>query len=94
MAEEVPDGWLSTVKAAEVLGVRLRTVHNLINTGQLPADFVLPYPGPKSRRRAIRIRREDLEDFIRAARVKPGELRHLHPAWEWDRYHDGPGAQE
>lgn len=89
VAEDVRDEWLSTPKAAELLGVRVRTVYNLINKGELPADFVLPYPGPKSRRRAIRIRRQDLEDFIEQARVKPGQLRHLHPAWEWDRYHDG-----
>jgi hypothetical protein len=31
----------------------------------------------------------DLDDYIERARIKPGELRHLHPEWEWDRYHDG-----
>lgn len=25
-------------------------------------------------------------DYLERARVKPGELRHLHPNWTWERY--------
>lgn len=83
------DDWISVPQAGRLLGLQFHTIHRLIRSGELPADFVLPYPGPKSRRRAIRIRRRDVEEFIERARIQPGELRHLHPEWTWERYGDG-----
>lgn len=44
--------------------------------------MTLPSPRPKRRRRAIRIRRQDVDDYIERASVKPGELRHLNPPVE------------
>jgi excisionase family DNA binding protein len=72
------DDWMSVPQTAKLLGLQLHTVRMLIDRGELPAEFVLPYPGPKSRRRAIRLRRQDVYDYIKRSRVKPGELRGLY----------------
>jgi excisionase family DNA binding protein len=80
------DDWIGVSAAAKLLGVQMATVRALIDQGTLPAEFKLPSPRPKSRRRAIRLHRHHVEDYIERARVKPGELRHLHPTWDWDRY--------
>ena len=53
------------------LGVTLRTVYAIIDEGQLPAFKI---------RRVIRIRREDVDEYLERCRIKPGELRHLYPA--------------
>ena len=71
---------------AKRLGLRLRTVHALIERGDLAAEIVPPGKRATGRRRAIRFSREALDDYIERARVKPGELRHLHPNWSWERY--------
>lgn len=62
----------------------MRTVRTLIEHGELYADVDLP--GPKARRRTIRVRRQDVHEFIERARIKPGELTHLYPDWPGNRY--------
>lgn len=84
-ARVVSDGWMSAPEAARRLGVQLHTLHGMIDRGELPAEVVRADDRPK-RRRSIRVRRQDVGDFIERARVKPGELRHLHPNWSWERY--------
>ncbi|MDQ6948560.1 MAG: DUF3024 domain-containing protein [Actinomycetota bacterium] len=76
---EAGDDWVSVPTAARLLGVQAHTIHRLLDSGELAAEFTLPSPRPKSRRRAIRIRRADLDAFLQQARVKPGELTHLYP---------------
>lgn len=62
--------WLSTAEASKRLGIGLRTLYRLIDEGQLPAYKF---------GRVIRLQEEEVEEFIRRARIKPGELEHLYP---------------
>ena len=78
--------WLSGPQAAKLLGLQLHTLHALIDRGELSADVIPPGNKSTGRRRSIRIQREAVDDFLERARVKPGELRHLHPNWSWERY--------
>jgi excisionase family DNA binding protein len=61
--------WLGTREAAEQLGVTLRTLYRLIDDGEIPAYQI---------GRVIRVRVEDLTGYLAAARISPGDLRHLH----------------
>jgi excisionase family DNA binding protein len=54
--------------AAARLSVVPKTVHRLINNGDLPAYRVS---------RMIRIRPEDLDRYIESHRIQPGDLAHL-----------------
>lgn len=62
--------WLGTTEAAEYLGVVPRTLYRMIDEGHIPA-FKLG--------RVIRLKRGDLDAFLEATRVQPGELKHLYP---------------
>ena len=62
--------WLSTVRAAEDLGVTLRTVYRFLDEGTLPGYRF---------GRVIRIKAADVAAFIEANRVQPGDLAHLYP---------------
>ena len=68
------DDWLGAPGVAKKLGVTLRTVYVIIDSGALPAYKF---------GRVIRIRRADVDVFIERVRVKPGELRHLYPPGEF-----------
>lgn len=61
-------GWLGCPEVASRLGVSLRTVYGMINRGELPAYHM---------GRVIRVRRTDLQSFLLAQRLKPGDLDHL-----------------
>lgn len=63
--------WLSTKEACERLGVTLRTLYRLMDEGQLVAYKI---------GRLIRLKPEDIDAFIEASRIKPGDLRHLYPS--------------
>lgn len=86
MAATSGEDRLSGPQAAKLLGLQLHTLHALIDRGELAADIVPPGDRSTGRRRAIRVRREAIDDFLERARVKPGELRHLHPTWSWEWY--------
>jgi excisionase family DNA binding protein len=76
---ESADGqWLTVEQVAERLGLATTTVRSLVASGDLAADFVVPSPRPKLRRRVARIRPDDVEDFVARARVTPGDLAHLY----------------
>ena len=62
--------WLSSKAAAEHLGLHHRTLYRLIDEGQLPAYQF---------RKAIRLRRCDVDAFIERQRIVPGTVGHLHP---------------
>jgi excisionase family DNA binding protein len=62
--------WLGTRKAADWLGVTLRTLYRLIDDGQITAYQV---------GRVIRVQESDLKKFLERSRIQPGSLAHLHP---------------
>jgi excisionase family DNA binding protein len=62
--------WMSSGEAAEVLGLRTRTLNRLIDEGQIPAYRF---------GRVIRLRRDEVEAFIDHCRIAPGSLDHLYP---------------
>lgn len=62
--------WLSTKDAAAELGLVGRTLYRYINIGDLPAYRF---------GRVIRIKRTDLDEFIRTSQIQPGEISHLDP---------------
>lgn len=70
------DDWLTVLEAAKALGITNRTLYTLIDNGSLPAYKI---------GRVIRLRRHEVDAFIEAARVKPGELAHLLPFGIYER---------
>lgn len=75
--EAGPDeiAWLSTREAASRLGITTRTLYRLIDEGQLPAYKL---------GRVIRLQQHEVDAFIEAARITPGDLGHLYTAEEQD----------
>lgn len=79
------DDWINVSAAAKRLGVSLHTAYALIHRGELHAEVVRTVVRPKGRR-SVRLRHQEVDDFIRRAKVAPGELRHLYsPATAPDR---------
>ena len=62
--------WLSTKKAAERLGITVRTVYRFVDEGRLPAYKF---------GRVIRIKERDVNVYIERCRVQPGSMSHLYP---------------
>lgn len=62
--------WLSTAEAASRLGITSRTLYRFIDEGQLPAYRF---------GRVIRLKANEVDDFIESCRIEPGTLEHLYP---------------
>lgn len=62
--------WMSTKEAAEHLGVTLRSLYRFIDEGALPAYKF---------GRVIRLKEQDVDQFIESSRISPGSLEHLYP---------------
>lgn len=62
--------WLGSGKAAAILSVSSRTLYRFIDEGLLTGYRF---------GRVIRVKRQDLMDFIEACRIVPGTLKHLYP---------------
>ena len=62
--------WLGTTAAAAYLGVVPRTLYRMIDEDKIPAYKM---------GRVIRLKRADLDAYLEANRVRPGELEHLYP---------------
>jgi excisionase family DNA binding protein len=62
--------WLSTAGTAKRLGVTPRTLYRFIDEGQIPAYRF---------GRVIRLKAEEVDNFIEACRIEPGTLEHLYP---------------
>jgi excisionase family DNA binding protein len=62
--------WMSTLEAAERLGITVRTLYRLIDHGELPAYKF---------GRVIRLKESEVDAFIDASRIQPGSLEHLYP---------------
>lgn len=69
MTDDAPQ-WLSTNKAADYLGMTLRTLYRLIDAGDLSAYKF---------GRVIRLKQSDVDSFIEASKIEPGTLKHLYP---------------
>lgn len=70
---DMPDDdirWMSTGEAARRLGVTVRTLYRLIDESELPAYKF---------GRVIRLQEAEVERFITASRITPGDLEHLYP---------------
>ncbi len=79
------DEEISVPDAAKLLGLKPHTVRALIERGELQAE-VTYVDVLRKVRRSFHLTRRDVDDFIERARVRPGDLRHLHPNWTWARY--------
>jgi excisionase family DNA binding protein len=62
--------WLSTAEAARRLGITSRTLYRFIDEGQVPAYRF---------GRVIRLKDNEVDDFIERCRIEPGTLEHLYP---------------
>lgn len=62
--------WLSTAEAAKHLGITPRTLYRFIDEGQLVGYRF---------GRVIRLKQDDVDQFIEASRIAPGSLEHLYP---------------
>ena len=62
--------WMSTGEAARRLGDTVRTLYRLIDESELPAYKF---------GRVIRLQEAEVESFIKASRITPGDLEHLYP---------------
>ena len=74
--------WLSTLKAASRMGITTRTLYRFIDRGELPAYRF---------GRVIRLRLDDVDDFIERSKVEPGSLEHLYPEARPGDPDDDPG---
>lgn len=68
--DESPPRWMSSAEAASYLGITIRTLYRFIDQGDLPAYRF---------GRVIRLKQQEVEAFIDASRIEPGELDHLYP---------------
>ena len=64
------DDWLGVPALAKELGVTLRTVYAILDSGDIPSYKI---------RRVIRIKRADVDAYLERVKVRPGELAHLYP---------------
>ncbi len=62
--------WLSTAEAAKYLGITPRTLYRFIDQGEIPAFRF---------GRVIRLKQDDVDQFIEASKIEPGTLDHLYP---------------
>lgn len=70
MGDADPD-WMSSDDTKRYLGVAQRTLYRLVDQEELPAYRL---------GRVIRFRRHEVDAWIQAQRIVPGDLRHLYPA--------------
>ena len=70
VAMSTPIQWLSTAEAAKYLGITPRTLYRFIDEGQI-AGYRFG--------RVIRLKQDDVDQFIEARRIQPGSLEHLYP---------------
>ena len=75
--------WLGAPAAASLLGIRLKTLYGLINSGHLPAYKI---------GRVIRLRRIEVMAYVERCRIKPGTVNHLYPPGD-KRPHTGGGRE-
>jgi excisionase family DNA binding protein len=62
--------WLSTAEAAKRLGITPRTLYRFIDQGDIPAYRF---------GRVIRLKANEVDEFIESCKIAPGTLEHLYP---------------
>ncbi len=62
--------WFGTNEACRYLNISLRTLYKLIDSDQIAAYKF---------GRLIRVRQEDLDEYVEDSRIKPGDLSNLYP---------------
>ena len=77
--------WLSTLKAADRMGITTRTLYRFIDRGDVPAYRF---------GRVIRLRLSDVDGFIEQCRVEPGSLEHLYPEARLSDLDEDPEAND
>ena len=75
--------WLGAPAAVSLLGIRLKTLYGLINSGHLPAYKI---------GRVIRLRGWRSWPTSTRCRIKPGTLGHLYPPGD-KACHPGVGSE-
>lgn len=75
--------WLSVQNAAAELEVTTRTIYRFINDGKLAAYRI---------GRVYRIRRADMQEFLDASALQPGDLDHLVDDGRGNRPDDPPST--
>lgn len=75
--------WLSTADAAARLGITPRTLYRFIDEGQVPAYRF---------GRVIRLKANEVDEFIETCRIEPGTLEHLYPDSAADTSASEPSA--
>ncbi len=68
MSEQIR--WMTTKEASEYLGITLRSLYRFIDEGLVPAYRF---------GRVIRLKADEVDQFIDQSRVAPGSLDHLYP---------------
>lgn len=64
------DDWFGSPAAAKYLGLNQRTIYKLVDQGDL-RGYKLG--------RVVRFRKTDLDAYLEASVIQPGELKHLRP---------------
>ena len=87
MAESTGDA-ITVTSAARLLGLRPKTVYRLIEDGHLGSvqSHGLRENGRPQTRRTFHLTRQDVDDFLERARVKPGDLSDLYPPLRGGKY--------
>lgn len=69
MTKSTGDDWLGAPTLAKELGITLRTVYAILDSGDIPSYKI---------RRVIRIKRADVDEYLERVKVRPGDLAHLY----------------
>ena len=67
------EDWMGAPAAAKYLGISLRTLYTILDTGDLPSYKL---------GRVIRMKTVDVDAYLERCRVQPGSLSHLYPPGE------------
>ena len=73
MTKSTGEDWVGVPALAKELGVTMRTIYRILDTGELESYKL---------GRVIRIKRADVDAYLERVKVQPGELRHLYPPGE------------
>jgi len=73
--------WMSTAEAASYLGIGSRTLYRLVAGGDLTVHRF---------GRVIRLTRDEVDGYVKRARITPGTLAHLYPGPVVDELETAP----
>ena len=71
--ETTGQDWMGAPTAARYMGIGLRTLYSILDTGDLPSYKL---------GRVIRMKTGDVDAYLERCRVQPGSLSHLYPPGE------------